>query len=99
MVAKDLSRKELAVLARGENWAAVYNPSGATAHWHKKLTEQEGQGLFRGSRTVRLLGLTLLGRAKHTLRRKCSLIGRLDRSVSGISLLVGALGHLLGPKA
>ena len=82
------------MLARGDNWAAVYNPSGATAHWHKKLTEQEGQVLKVGLARVRHLGLTLLGRAKHTLRRKCSLIGRLDRSVSGISLLAGSPGHL-----
>lgn len=32
-------------------------------------------------------GFTLLGRAKRTLRRKLHLVGRLDRSVSGLSLL------------
>ena len=32
-------------------------------------------------------GGTLLGRAKRTLRRPVHLVGRLDRSVSGLSLL------------
>ncbi|CAK9001579.1 tRNA pseudouridine synthase C (tRNA pseudouridine(65) synthase) (tRNA pseudouridylate synthase C) (tRNA-uridine isomerase C) [Durusdinium trenchii] len=69
----DLYRTGLAVLAKGENWAAVYNPSGATAHWHKEITEREG--------------LTLMGRAKRTFWRKLHLLGRLDRTVSGITLL------------
>eukprot|EP00434_Breviolum_minutum_P004262 symbB.v1.2.003757.t1/scaffold207.1/size268535/4 len=69
----DLGRREVAILAKGENWAVVYNPSGAAAHWHRDFSEKEG--------------FTLLGRAKRTLRRKLHLVGRLDRSVSGLSLL------------
>ena len=69
----DLGRREVAILAKGENWAVVYNPSGAAAHWHRDFSEKEG--------------FTLLGRAKRTLRRKLHLVGRLERSVSGLSLL------------
>eukprot|EP00913_Durusdinium_trenchii_P002014 g1861.t1 len=54
----DLYRTGLAVLAKGENWAASGRP-----------------------------GLTLMGRAKRTFRRKLHLLGRLDRTVSGITLL------------
>lgn len=71
----ELGRREVAVLAKGENWAVVYNPSGAVAHWHKELYREEKKGG------------TLLGRAKRTLRRPVHLVGRLDRSVSGLSLL------------
>lgn len=71
----ELGRREVAVLAKGENWAVVYNPSGAVAHWHKELYREEKKGS------------TLLGRAKRTLRRPLHLVGRLDRSVSGLSLL------------
>lgn len=54
IAAQDLYRTGLAVLAKGENWAAVYNPSGATAHWHKEITEREGPRHHRARWSVRL---------------------------------------------
>ncbi|CAJ1438630.1 unnamed protein product [Effrenium voratum] len=71
----ELARNQVAVLAQGENWAVVYNPSGCTAHPHKELPKDRE-------------GMTLMGRAKKTLRRqRLHLVGRLDRSVSGVSLV------------
>ncbi|OLQ05569.1 Ribosomal large subunit pseudouridine synthase D [Symbiodinium microadriaticum] len=73
----DLGPKEAAVLDLGPTWAVLYNPSGTAAHWSRELMQQSKQAE----------GLSLIGRAKTTLRQKLHLIGRLDRTVSGLSLL------------
>lgn len=69
----ELSHREVAVLARGSTWAAVYNPAGTVAHPHK----------FRSKATRN----PLVNRLKVTFGRRVHLVHRLDRQVSGISLV------------
>lgn len=68
----DLDDHEVAVLAMGDNWAAVYNPAGAIAH------------AFGAYRTPEVPISNRLGR---TFGRRSHLVHRLDRQVSGLSLV------------
>lgn len=72
----DLSDSELAVLAMDSTWAAVYNPAGMLAHPHQKQDVK--------SRTTEK---TLVSRLASTFGREGHLVQRLDRPVSGISLV------------
>lgn len=64
---------KVAVLARGERWAVVYNPAGVLAHpiaWKSKETQN-----------------TMVTRLQRTFRKPCFLVHRLDRGASGMSLV------------
>jgi len=68
-----LGSSKVAILARGENWAVVYNPAGTIAHPHE----------FRSWATAN----SLVQRLRRTFGRPVHLVHRLDRQVSGLSLV------------
>ncbi|CAE8604885.1 unnamed protein product [Polarella glacialis] len=69
----ELADQGVAVLAMGPNWAAVYNPAGIIAHCYKSRERTQG--------------VTLMRLLAQTFRRKVHLVHRLDRQVSGITLV------------
>eukprot|EP00931_Biecheleriopsis_adriatica_P047005 TRINITY_DN27069_c0_g1_i1.p1 TRINITY_DN27069_c0_g1~~TRINITY_DN27069_c0_g1_i1.p1 ORF type:complete len:416 (+),score=64.08 TRINITY_DN27069_c0_g1_i1:20-1267(+) len=76
----DLSVREVAVLAMGSSWAAVYNPAGVIAH-------PKGRHNSFAQKRKDQLDPSMVDRISYTFGRKVHLIHRLDCQVSGLSLV------------
>eukprot|EP00929_Paragymnodinium_shiwhaense_P080622 TRINITY_DN42056_c0_g1_i2.p1 TRINITY_DN42056_c0_g1~~TRINITY_DN42056_c0_g1_i2.p1 ORF type:complete len:340 (+),score=13.08 TRINITY_DN42056_c0_g1_i2:129-1148(+) len=87
----DLPKGQLAVLAKGDRWAAVYNPAGLIAHHHTEFRDKT---------------VPLVKRFVRTFGHQAHLVHRLDRGTSGISLVAfdaeacaAMHGALVGPSS